>query len=82
MDSSGEADDRSERLRRVGLLGGIHAVFKAQRTTLGETMFLLVVCYGYWSEMPYLPNSCKLEAKMDTTCMSQGKRKGRKLLIK
>ena len=36
---------------------GIHTVFKAQRTTPGETMFLLIVCYGCWSEIPHFPNS-------------------------
>jgi hypothetical protein len=41
---------------------GIHTVFKAQRTTLGETMFLLVVCGGCWSEIPHFSNSYEKES--------------------
>jgi len=44
---------------------GIHTVFKAQRTTPGETMFLLVMCDGCWSKIPQILTRMSRKAKMD-----------------
>lgn len=60
---------------------GIHGVFKARKTTPGETMFLLYVCRFMGRNAPLSLPLVNRKAEMDSNRVHQGKRKGGKSAV-